>query len=109
MWGDATENEKGNVEQFLISNNAVLLNNGQSTHYSVQHGSTSCIDVALCSPTSASELQWEVVEEIFVSNHYPVVVAEPPDPRYIMARADWPVYSALRTCQQYLRSRILIA
>ena len=102
VWGDTTENEKGKVfEQFLISNNAVLLNNGQPTHYSVQHDTTSCTGAVLCSPTSASELQWEVVEEIFGRNHYPMVVsettvvAEPPDLRYIMTRADWSLYSAL--------------
>ena len=53
MWGhDAvTSDERGNIiERFLDTQQLVILNKGDNTHFSLAHNSESAIDLTICSP-----------------------------------------------------------
>ena len=102
MWGDSVENANGKIiEQFLLTNDAVLLNGDTPTHFTLHTGATSNIDLAMCSPDIAAGLHWEVIEEVFGSDHYPIIIsettatAEVREPRHIVERADWPLFTAV--------------
>ena len=73
VWGDIETNRYGRVmEQVLLHNNAVLLNNGRPTYITSHTGAESCLDLGLCSPATAAQLEWNVVEEVHGNDHYPV-------------------------------------
>ena len=101
-WGDTQENYNGRIlEQFLINNDTAIFNIDLATHVTLHTGSTSCVDVSLCSPDVFGEFQWSVWQEIFGSDHYPMILTEMMDvaparePRYIIKRANWQLFTAM--------------
>ena len=102
VWGDGETNTNGRVmEQVLLRNNAVVLNNGRPTHITLHTGAESCLDLGLCSPATAAQLEWNVVEEVHGSDHYPVTIKETlaeeqaKPVRYITEKANWRDFRAL--------------
>lgn len=60
-WGGDNTNQHGRiVEQILMTANTCILNTGANTHFHVQTGTSSAIDLSLCSPTLVDEFSWEV-------------------------------------------------
>ena len=55
----------------------------------------------MCSPAVAADFHWEVIQVVFGSDHYPIIIsettatAEAREPRYIVERADWPLCTAV--------------
>ena len=51
LWGNDRTDERGQViEQFINATNICILNTGQHTYFHVANGSSSAIDLSLCSP-----------------------------------------------------------
>ena len=47
-WGEPISNDKGNLfEKILVEQDIALLNEADKTHYSVQHGSSTLIDLSI--------------------------------------------------------------
>lgn len=68
-------NTKGKiVEEFLDSNNLILLNNGAPTHFSFAYGSESAIDLSLSSPNIANLFNWTVHDDLCGSDHHPILI-----------------------------------
>lgn len=102
MWGNDTRNQHGNiVERLLVNGEVCLLNTGDATHFHVQSGATSAIDLSLCSPTLLPDMQWMVLDDLHGSDHFPIVMKimrpapQPCEPRLLLKRADWITYEAL--------------
>ena len=86
------------IENLLLNSSMVLLNTGQPTHFYLQTGSSSAIDLSMCSADTAVDYQWSVMEDLYGSDHYPILLTEiNPEPcvrerRYIEDRADWNIF-----------------
>ena len=77
MWGRnvRVSDQRGEiVEHFLDSNQLILLNKGDSTHFSLTHNSESAIDLSICSPQIATLFDWSVDSDIHHSDHYPIKI-----------------------------------
>ena len=102
MWGRDTgvSDQRGEiVERFLDNNQLVLLNKGDSTHFSLAHNSESAIDLSICSPQISTYFDWSVDSDVHHSDHYPIKICTtfPADqdatmgsvPRWNLQKADW--------------------
>merc|ERR1712240_424963 len=75
LWGSEDNNSKGNtVEDFLLKSNICLLNDNSPTHYDIQTGKTSNIDLSLCSPTLVADSIWSTITDPHQSDHYPISI-----------------------------------
>ena len=106
LWGSARTCPRGTLIETAMENlNLFLLNTGLHTHFSTTSGTSSSIDLAICSPslgpsldwTVHSPTSWTVLDDLHGSDHYPCLlhVLEPVpslirSPHWIFQRADWP-------------------
>lgn len=75
VWGSNITNSRGKTVEKLIQNeNLVLLNDSTPTHINFGNGNFSCIDLSLSSPSIAQRLDWEVLSEIYSSDHIPIKI-----------------------------------
>ena len=102
LWGDVTANVKGNIlASVLESENVALMNTGEPTHYHVQTGTLSCIDLALCSPDCILDFTWQVCDDLHSSDHFPSIIRSsisPPTSRpskWNIDKADWSRFQEL--------------
>ena len=98
IWGSDTDHisQKGKIlEDFLTKTNLCILNDGSPTHIDIRSGKESSIDLTLCSPNIAADLQWSTIRDPHQSDHYPISikqntpVIEPLPPRFIFKKANW--------------------
>ena len=102
LWGDTEINAHGRVvEEILTTTEVCHLNTGEPTRFDVANGTFSCLDVALCSPDCLVELTWEVLPDLYGSDHFPIVITETTYTpckgyqRFVTERADWKTFKAL--------------
>ena len=75
VWGDTLVNAHGGVvEDILHTTNVCILNTGAHTHLHKQTGITTAIDLALASPETMPEVEWNVEQDTFGSNHFPCLI-----------------------------------
>ena len=83
------------IENMLLSSPLSILNSGKATHFHTQTGTTSAIDITLCSSILSTDLSWFTLDDLYGSDHYPIVIAEVelepylPETRFLEHRADW--------------------
>ena len=101
QWGCPRTNTRGRrLEEIIMQNNICILNTGHPTHISLPSGSTSAIDLSLCSPSLAHRFQWRTHDNPCGSDHYPIWVwSEAPHPgmrtpRWNFRKANWEGYTA---------------
>ena len=96
-WGETTNCQRGVVfEKLLIEEDIALLNEDSKTHYSIQYGTSSLIDLSIASIDCFPDFNCEVLEYLHGSDHYPITVrknAAPeigePSLRFKLEKADW--------------------
>ena len=70
-WGDLKSDPRGKMTLGLLNQlNVCLLNTGESTHFSIAHGTHSSIDLSVCSPALMPHLRWDVHQDLCDSDHY---------------------------------------
>ncbi|XP_076042206.1 uncharacterized protein LOC143026094 [Oratosquilla oratoria] len=97
MWSDETSNRKGKtIATFVEKGNTSFLNTGEPTHFHVQNGPYSSIDLTICSSNCYLEdFKWEETEERHTSDHFPIIInindciPAPRSPRWCLEKADW--------------------
>lgn len=97
LWGDPRCDARGRmIEKFLLNSGACLLNKKEPTFYSMTHNSYSAIDLAICSATLLPCLEWDVIKNLYGSDHFPICLksSEQLDlfsrtPRWKLESADW--------------------
>ena len=104
-WGSNTSNNRGNViDKFLTKSDAFLLNNGSHTHFNLTSGTSSAIDLSFSSPNIAHLIEWEVQDDLYFSDHYPINIKfstqnqkRPGEkhPKWIINKANWQMYRHL--------------
>ena len=78
-----------NIESFILNSNFCCLNeNDCPTYFSNTHNIFSSVDVSLCTADIVEKFEWEVCEDSYSSDHFPVILkylgnpAIPTPPRY---------------------------
>ena len=106
MWGDSTINPRGRiVEDFMENNHLYPLNTDEPTHIS-NNGSMSNIDLTLCSRNILMDFRWEVLDEPYGSDHFPIKITfnqeknAPTTSRWLLKRADWRAFSEMVQFQE---------
>ena len=72
-WGEPVTNEKGSlVERLLINQDISLINEIDKTHYSIQHGTETLIDLSIASSDCQLDFAYSISENLHGSDHYPI-------------------------------------
>ena len=102
LWGAETTNPHGQViEDAMTNTDACILNTREYTHFHVQTGTTSCIDLCLLSSRLLLTYEWRRIDDLCGSDHYPIVIKETGDApiqlkrRFLIHKADWKTFTAL--------------
>ena len=99
LWGNVMNDRRGHlIENIITQSTLTLLNTGSPTHFHVQSGSYSAIDLSICSASVPITMEWMVEDGLFGSDHYPIIMNEirpnqvQREPRLKLDKADWPQY-----------------
>lgn len=75
LWGSSRTCPRGSIFESVIDTaDLVILNSGEATHFAVATNSSTCIDLVLCSPSLSTDLQWSILDDLYGSDHYPIIV-----------------------------------
>ena len=73
-WGSPNSDAKGKIiNDWINQNELVLLNNGDPT-YLTSTGNFTHIDLTICSPDIAAELNWSTYKDTLNSDYYPIII-----------------------------------
>ena len=102
LWGDLITNQKGNIFSSLIENEDLgVLNTGEPTHFHIQTGTLSCIDLSLGSSNCTIDFSWKTTDDWHSSDHAPIIISSndgPPVqrlPRWCLDKANWTLFMTL--------------
>ena len=101
LWGDTVQNQKGKLIESLVSQHSIsILNNGSPTHFHNQTNSLSCIDLSLCSSEAVPDFEWNVSNDLYNSDHFPIFLSTNHSQytipsKFIIKKADWNKYKEL--------------
>jgi len=88
LWGCNVTDDRGRIfEQLLLERPISILNNGTSTHYHIQTGTSSVIDLSVTSSDCLLDFEYSVDESLHDSDHYPILMTLQRKP-HIGDRAD---------------------
>jgi len=103
LWGSDITDARGMIfENFLNSNNMVVLNSGAPTRVALN--TETAIDVSITTPRVAASCHWEVLPSPRDSDHCPILVTmlgtrqqTPPTVARNFKRINWPTFTSHRT------------
>ena len=100
LWGcKELKPPRGRVVESFITKNDISLYNDKSITYIGERGSTSSLDLSMCSPDIFLDYQWNVCEDQHGSDHFPILISPVENiqigcPRkYVFQKADWQTFS----------------
>jgi hypothetical protein len=99
------------IEDFMARQNLCLWNEDSPTYLHPATGSLTSIDLTMCSPQVFLDFSWEVEEDQWGSDHYPIVLSShysPPDervPKWHFQKANWAKFESL--CRQEITGDLL--
>ena len=107
-WGCQTTNDRGlKVEDFILNNNLCLFNTKSSTYIHPASGTTSSLDLTVCSPEIFLDFSWKVDSDSHGSDHFPTIIHEI-EPcvqdrlrKWKLHKADWNLFQFL--CDQSIK------
>ena len=70
LWGSSRTYQRGALLEQLLANNLVLSNAGEPRHICMATGSTTSIDLALCSRSIVTHLDWTVLSDLHGSANF---------------------------------------
>ena len=103
LFGGTDTNAEGRVLEEVIEKNDLVVLNDQSGTYLKKDGSTSALDITICSKSLGLKCSWTVHQDTMGSDHFPIIStinesteSENTDSttRYSYKRADWITYKA---------------
>ena len=99
LWGDVLSNSKGNTVASLVEHEDLcVFNTGEPTHFHIQTGSLSCIDLTLGSANCMLDFNWKILDDMHCSDHAPIIIqsndGEPMQgsPKWCLDKADWALF-----------------
>lgn len=102
-WGSSSNNGRGKtLAKFINDSDYVLLNDKSPTHFST-HGTFSHIDISFCSSTIATCSDWQILGNLYGSDHFPIIISLFPNtninpsstnfrPKFKTESADWKLF-----------------
>ena len=100
LWGSPSTD--AHFDTLVMNHPITILSDGSPTHYHIQTGTFSTIDVALCSSFRADDFNYEVLSDNHTSDHYHVKISwkqSPtllsPIPCFKPSQAKWTKYTEL--------------
>ena len=100
LWGCTKLDRRGKmVEDILTKHNLCILNDASSTYIHPATGSSSAIDLSICSPDIFLDMQWKTLDDLCGSDHYPISISfgsietSSAVPSWKLRKADWPSFS----------------
>lgn len=73
LWGEQRSDDKGNFfEELLLDHPISILNDHSPTHFHVQTGTYSIIDLSISSSDCLLDFEYEVMDNLHDSDHYPI-------------------------------------
>lgn len=95
IWGSNFTSTKGMIiERFLDSNLINILNSNKPTRYNSYNGTFSNIDLTFSSPDIALMLEWEVLEDLYDSDHFPIHITLNTEKNHHPMQSKWKIKSA---------------
>ena len=101
-WGDVISNSRGeHLLPLIESLDLTILNTGKPTHFHVQTGSFSCIDLSIASTNAFIDFEWDILDDLYGSDHFPIIISNDDSvpvsraPRWCTDRANWPLFNEL--------------
>ena len=102
FWGDEVTNPRGNIIMASMENSDMtILNTEKPTHFHIQTGTLSCIDLSIASADSFIDFNWKVLDDLYGSDHFPIVITTDEfeqvfrAPRWCTDKANWPLFQEL--------------
>ncbi|GBM36072.1 hypothetical protein AVEN_221236-1 [Araneus ventricosus] len=104
LWGSTDSNSRGlQIEQLLADHNVCLLNYDEKTHFHLPTRTFHSVDLAICSPSLLPFLNLTVDNDIYNSDHFPLIVTDNRQnpnnsyrpPKYILNAANWQKFTGL--------------
>ncbi len=98
LWGSRKIDARGReIEKFLSAPHIALLNDGTSTRFDVYSGTSTAIDLTLCSTSIQEDMSWKISDQLFNSDHHPQLIyirnnrklRGPRYPNWNIKKADW--------------------
>ena len=107
LCNDSITNNRGSaIERILLRRNVGILNDGSPTHFHLQTGTTSVIDLALCSSDCVMDFTYGICSSLHDSDHYPthLTLTQPhslydTSSRFNINKADWTKFHRLTSIQ----------
>ncbi|KAF4520292.1 hypothetical protein B566_EDAN004351, partial [Ephemera danica] len=101
IWGSNHTDQRGKIVEDLITQYDLFIHNsGSATHITMANGTPTMIDLTISSKNIATKLEWEVADDTFGSDHYPILTTmtdntydENRNPKWILEKADWTSFS----------------
>jgi len=100
LWGGTKLDRRGKmVEDILTKHNLCVLNNTSPTYIHPATGSSSAIDLSICSLDIFLDIQWKTLEDLCGRDHYPISISygstetSSAIPSWKLRKADWPSFS----------------
>jgi len=76
LWGCTKLDRRGKmVEDILTKHNLCILNNTSPTYTHPATGSSSAIDLSICSPDIFLDMQWKTLDNLCGSDHYTILIS----------------------------------
>ena len=76
MWGSQKIDIRGQIiEQFINQNSISLINSGKNTRFNAYNGTSSAIDLTLCSPSVCHRVVWDISNSTYQSDHHPQIIS----------------------------------
>ncbi|XP_025197564.1 uncharacterized protein LOC112596261 [Melanaphis sacchari] len=103
-WGSYKTDLTGKIiEKLLEQDNIVILNNKKQTRINPTNRNLSAIDLTFSTPTLAQRLHWQVLNEIYNSDHLPISIQFISNAyqmnhstiKWNLKKPDWPLFSNL--------------
>jgi len=95
------------IESMLLTSTMTILNTGNPTHFHIQTGTSSAIDISMCSADSLHDFSWLTLDDLHGSDHYPIILEELErenhviEQRYLEYRADWARFERQTLIEDY--------
>ena len=103
-WGSYKTDSRGKIiEKLLEQDNIVILNNNEQTRINPSNRNLSAIDLTFSTPTIAQRLHWQVLNEIYNSDHLPISIqfisnalqTNYSTTKWNLKNPDWPLFANL--------------
>lgn len=90
LWGSDRIDQRGRkIENILDQFDAVLLNDGSPTFSNARSRTFSAIDLSVLSPNLVSRFQWNILDDLYGSDHFPIVIDTGTEKTVIYSLAKW--------------------